>query len=292
MEIPADSTLHSGTTQHEEALLLTRFYSLEQLESLVQIHYVKGIANRFNTAGSKSEVRLTYRAGDREVISSLQSGISEDDFLRAKQGYVWDQFMLGLRCPFAVVNRGKLKCIESLGRRRPWEFGKGDVAFYDLAETMVKNIRDEDRIHMSADDLSDKGYLNTFNHVTAQALMTSLFSESIADFVADVHERHNLPEMITGNFTDHQLHDLKDGPVDNYIDMINNEWGQELGKVLAAKYSINRDTHWTPELLANYLNDNQSYYSWVFRVGFKPFQPTDELVMRFEKKLNIVLAYR
>jgi hypothetical protein len=289
MDLPTDSITYTNT-QHGAALLLTRFYSLPQLDSLVHIQYVKGIPNKFLAAAIKSEVRLTYHVGSREVISSLQAGISEDDFLRAKNGYVWDQVMLGLGCPFAVVNRGKLKCIESLGRRRPWEYGKGDVAFYDLAETMVKNILEVDREIMSTDDLSDKGYLNTFNHVTAQALMTSLFSEDVADFVADVHERHNLPEMITGNFTEHQLNDLKDGPVDNYIDMINNEWGQELGKELGIKYSINSNTHWTPELLANYLNDNQSYYSWTFRIGFKPFKSTDEVIIRFAKKMNTVLT--
>jgi hypothetical protein len=33
---------------------------------------------------------------------------------------------------------------ENLGRRRPPIFGKGDAAFYDFAETMVKHIREED----------------------------------------------------------------------------------------------------------------------------------------------------
>ena len=93
------------------------------------------------------------------------------------------------------INRKNLWVVENLGRRRPWDFGKGDVAFYDLAEAMVKNIRDEDRLTMTEKDLGEKGYLNTFNHLTAQAIMTSLFSERLADFVADVHERHNMPDF-------------------------------------------------------------------------------------------------
>jgi hypothetical protein len=122
--------------------------------------------------------------------------------------------------------------------------------------------------------------------------MTSIFSEDLADFVADVHERHNLPELISGIFTPHQLNDLKDGPVDNYLDLINNEWGQELGKTLRAKYNLCRNTQWTPELLANYLNDIQSYYSWTFWIGFKPFRPDDEMVVRFAGKINKVLSSR
>ena len=74
-----------------------------------------------------------------------------------------------------------------------------------------------------------------------------------------------------------------------YIDIINNEWGQELGKALRIKYKIDQDTEWTPDLLASYLNDVQSYYSWVFQIGFEPFRASDEIVIRFSRKTNTVL---
>ena len=167
-------------------------------------------------------------------------------------------------------------------------FGEGDLAFYDLAETMVYNISDDDLTLMPSEDLSEKGYLNTFNHITAQAFITSIYSEEIADFVADVHERYHHPELITGDFTDDLRSDLENGPVDNYIDLLNNEWGQELGKQLKEKYHLTRHTYWTPELLADYLNDVQDYYSWAFQIGFKPFKSTDEKVIRFSKKINSV----
>ena len=92
--------------------------------------------------------------------------------------------------------------------------------------------------------------------------------------------------MITGKFPEEEIKDLEEGPVDNYVDLINNEWGQELGKQLKKKYNINRETYWTPELLANYLNDIQSYYSWAFQIGFKPFRPEDEVIQRFSNKVN------
>jgi hypothetical protein len=275
-------------TNVREALLLTRYNSLAALEEVVQITYVKGRPWSLSAPGRKSEVRLTCRSGNREVVSVLKSGVSEDDFLLARKGSVLDRLKLGLRSPYAVVNRKNLERIENLGRRKPWFFGKGDVAFYDLAEIMVKNIVEQDTLLMSAEDLSEKGYQNTFNHITAQALMTSMFSERLADFVADVHERHNMPELITGIFTEAQLTDLKDGPTDNYLDLINNEWGQELGKQLSKKYSISRFTYWTPELMANYLNDIQAYYSWAFQIGFKPFRTSDEIVYRFAAKINKV----
>ena len=80
--------------------------------------------------------------------------------------------------------------------------------------------------------------------------------------------------------------------MDNYVDLINNEWGQELGKQLKEKYNIDRETNWTPELLANYLNDLQSYYSWAFQIGFEPFRPEDDVVRRFSDKINIVMQGR
>jgi len=83
--------------------------------------------------------------------------------------------------------------------------------------------------------------------------------------------------------------DLGEGPVDNYVDLINNEWGQKLGRQLKEKYNINRITYWTPELMTNYLNDLQDYYGWAFQIGFKPFRPEDEQVRKFSKKINYVL---
>lgn len=270
------------------ALLLTCFNSFPQFKSAVELEYIK-VHPVFSNI-TEPQVRLTYECGDRKVTSVLKDGVCETDFTRARDGYFWDKISIALRSPYALMHRRQLKSIESLGRKRPWVFGKGDVAFYHLAEAMVHHISEQDRVDMTIANLSEKGYLNTFNHITAQAFMTSIFSEKIADFVADVHERAKMPELITGVFTENQIKDLENGPVDNYLDMINNEWGQELGKILRIKYSIGPGTHWTPTLLADYLNDIQSYHSWAFQIGFRPFKPTDEIVIRFAGKLNKVLT--
>ena len=282
----------SGTdsiTNQGEALLLTRFRSLEALERVVQIEYV-GDNTGASIGRGKARVILTHQYEGRSVTSILSEGISQADFSKASYGNIWDKLGVAVRCPFAVWYRKELLAIENLGRRRPWIFGKGDVAFYDLAEMMVSHIVDEDVVTMPAEDLSEKGYLNTFNHITAQALMTSIFAERLADFVADVHERFNMPELIYGNFTEAQLADLETGPVDNYLDIINNEWGQELGKALQTKFNLSRKTTWTPALLASYLNEIQAHQSWAFQIGFAPFKATDEKVILFARKINRVLA--
>jgi len=295
--IPEQTTIHTDSLALVErankagngALLLTRFKTLTELREVVEIKYAKDMPDSAASKTGKYQVSLHYKSGGSEVTSILKSGISQSDFLNAQRGNLWDRLMLGIKTPYAVMNRKNLESIENLGRRRPWVFGKGDVAFYDIAETMVRQISYEDLMSIPGEDLSEKGYLNTFNHITAQAFMTSVFSERLADFVADVHELYNMPELVTGHFTDDQLSNLETGPVDNYIDMINNEWGQELGKVLRQKYGIYRLTYWTPELLKNYLNDILSYNSWAFQIGFQPFRDTDEIVIQFANKMNKVI---
>lgn len=272
------------------ALLLTRFKSLEEFKEVITIQYATDFSDSSRNEFGKPEVKLEYSSGGVVITSVLKAGISQADFLKVRNGSLWGKILLGLKCPYALMHKRELTGIEHLSRRRPPLFGKGDVAFYDLAETMVNQISDEDLLNMSCEDISEKGYLNTFNHITAQAFMTSIFSEQLADFIADVHELYNMPALINGDFTEEQLADFENGPVDNYLDMINNEWGQELGKVLSKKYGIDRHTLWTPQLLRDYLNDIQLYHSGAFQIGFKPFRTNDGVVIQFAAKINTVLA--
>ncbi len=226
----------------------------------------------------------------RRVTAVLSTGISQGDISKARyEGTVWERFAILFRCPYAVMNRTDLERIYTLSRWRP---EKGDLAFFDIAKSSADNINTPDLAFRNARDSTEKGFLNSFNHITAQAFITSCFSEDLADFIADSHERYRHPELITGKFTEEQISDLDEGPVDNYVDLINNEWGQEIGKQLKEKYQINRQTNWTPELLANYLNDLQSYYSWAFQIGFEPFRPEDEEVLSFSNKIVEVMKGR
>ena len=262
------------------ALLTTRFKSFEELKKIIDIEYSSFI---------NSSVTITYSHEGQKISSTLKSGIKESDILKTRDGSFLDKVWLSLRSPYFVTHRNDLMRVYILSRRRHKIFGAGDVAFYDLAETMKNHIDEVNLVSIDSLDLTEKGFINTFNHINAQAFMTSIFSEDLADFIADTHERTNLPELVTGDFTEEQLADIKNGPTDNYIDIINNEWGQELGKLLQKKYNISRATIWTPELLANYLNDMQSYYSGILEIGFRPFRVEDEIVVKFSKKINRVI---
>ena len=277
----------SGHSQEDQsdlpfkgALVSTHFSSLEELKSIVKIEYF---------SDGSPFARLTHSSDGGAVTSVLESGVTESHFIRAQKGGFRERASLGLKSPYSVMNRADLKRTLFLARKRFDIFGEGDVAFYNIAQQMVSNITTRDSMAIPLKDFSEKGYLNTFNHITAQALLTTLFSEELADFIADVHERDRLPALITGKFTKEQIEDLDNGPVDNYVDIINNEWGQELGKRLQKKYDINRSTKWTAEFLTQYLNDVQNYYSYTFQMGFEPFRPTDEVIKRYSSKIQVVM---
>lgn len=262
------------------ALLLSRFDSLEQFCRVVRVEHFE--------YRNKPWLRLTHYSGVDSTVATITSGVSELDLYNARAGNFGDKLKAGLISPYAVVHRNNLERAELMARRRYSVFGEGAQAFYDLAVGMVSNIIDEDKMELSERDLDEKGFINTFNHITAQAFVTSIFNERLADFIADMHERYKIPEMITGYFSEEQIADIENGAVDNYLDIINNEWGQELGKDLKEKYLIDEHTCWTPALLANYLNDIQAYHGWAFSIAFEPFRASDRLVIRFVEKLNFL----
>ncbi|MFN0216700.1 MAG: hypothetical protein ACKVT2_20775, partial [Saprospiraceae bacterium] len=263
------------------ALLGTRFPSFDSLKSVIRIEYGDGF------------VFVSHCSNGQVVTSILEAGTSQGDMAKASaSGAFKNQLSLIVDCPYAVINRNDLKRIYTLSRWRPDWLGEGDVAFFDLAKSCVGNINTPDIAFKTVRDTTEKGYLNSFNHITAQAFITSCFSEEMADFIADSHERFRHPELITGNFSPEQIADLEEGPLDNYVDIVNNEWGQEIGKQLKEKYGISRETSWTPELLADYLNDLQGYFSWAFQIGFEPFRPEDREVFRFANKINLIMKGR
>ena len=285
-----DTTIDtSGFRLVRGALLGSRFKTLDELKSVVQIEYFNSKTVTDSTVHSDSKVSITHFSNGKKIISVLASGISQGDFRKAKDGTFWDKISMLVHSPYAVRNRKYLEKAFLLSRRMTDLFGEGDPAFYDLAQATLKNINTPDLAFINPRDSTEKGYINTFNHMTAQAFITSIFSEELADFIGDSHERYFHPELITGKFPEKEILDLGEGPVDNYVDLINNEWGQELGKVLKEKYHITQNTFWSPELLTNYLNDVQSYYSWALQIGFRPFNSDDEIVNRFSDKLNLVL---
>ena len=57
-----------------EALLLTRFRSLDQFRQVVDVKYLHDLIDTNASKPGKEQVRLTYRSGDRQVIAVDEGG--------------------------------------------------------------------------------------------------------------------------------------------------------------------------------------------------------------------------
>ncbi|MEO6190687.1 MAG: hypothetical protein ABIO44_10345 [Saprospiraceae bacterium] len=272
-----------------KALMSSRFKNLEQLKTILTIEYDRDYLKLDSSECQNSMVTLSYISNGEKIIRALTSGVKQNELLLLPKANLYTQSRFVLSYPNHVRQRRELELIYLLSRRMGEIFGSGDKAFYDIAEASSHHINMPNLAYQNAQDSSEKGYLNTFNHVTAQAIMTSFFSEDLADIIVDLHEINSMPELTNGRFSESQLIDLNNNPVDNYIDIINNEVGQKIGLRLKEKFKLNEKSICTPVLLATYLNDIQSYYIWALEIGMNNFRPTDELIIRFSNKLNKLL---
>lgn len=263
-------------------MLASRFQDLDDFQKSVKIDY----ADR----NGQNTVTLTLKKHESSLTSILVSGINQGDLITAKDSSLNHKAKVVLQSPYSVRIRERLNKCYLLARRRPDYFGPGDIAFYDFAESLQKKITKTSSAFQNYRDSSEKGYINTFNHVTAQMLITIIYDEKTADHIADLHELYHMPELTSGEFSDAQLSDTLNYPVDNYIDMINNEIGQELGKALKRKYEISQTTKWNDEILCNMMNDLVDYYTYSFGNHMERFDPEDELIKKFSQKINMVIT--
>ncbi len=269
------------------ALLTTRFKSLVHFKKVVSVSYDTVDCNL--DTNCYSAVHLSYLSNGERISRTMTSGINQGDLIRIQSEGYGNKLKFLIANPYAMRERKALEMAYILSRRRADIFGSKDVAFYDLAETSLRHINTPQLAFLSVQDSLEKGYLNTFNHITAQALITSFFSEELADLIGELHERYYMPQLTTGKFSEAQLKDTINNPVDNYVDIINNEIGQKIGNALKKKYQIRANTICTPELLAAYLNDVQCYYSWALGIGMDHFRATDAVITKLSKKINALL---
>ena len=270
-------------------LLSTRFKNLEHFKKCASIIYYKDYTKLDSIECLQSIVDVCYISNGEKIIRRMNSGLDQKEVMNLEKADNFTRTGFVLSNPDIIRQRKELEKAYILARRKPVMFGPGDISFYDLAEASFKHINTPDLAFQNPRDSTEKGYINTFNHITAQAIITSFFSEELADLIADLHERNNMPEITSGRFSKKQLQDTFNSPEDNYVDIINNEIGQKIGLKLKDKYKLNDDTVFTPQLLASYLNEIQTYYMWSLEIGLDNFRATDEMLIKFSSKINRIL---
>lgn len=266
-------------------LLASSFNDSRLFSERVAIQFDSIKDDKLGRAGDES-ITLSYNSNGDTIICTLSRGVSQNDIIKVRDGSITDKIIFSLEKPQVVSSRIDLNKIYKLARRRPTLFGEGDVAFYDLAEMMVKNMRKDSTDSQYSVHFSEYGYINTYNHVVAQALITIIYSDAIADSIACYHERIRSDELISP--LKHE--ELSQMHIDNYVDIINNEIGQRLGLAISNFLLVNRHDEWNPQKLSKVLNLLQSYFSRHFHTSFEPFRPNQREIIRFTQKINIVNA--
>lgn len=272
-----------------KALLSSRFKNLAQLKNVISIQYANKYTKSDSNSCLNSLVTLCYVSNNENIIRKMSSGVSQNELLKLQNSNYLNKTIFALKNLSIISHRKELEKVYILARRKIEVFGPGDVSFYDLALASFRHINTPNLAYLNTRDSSEKGFINTFNHVTAQALITYLFSESLADLIGDLHERNNMPEITSGKFSERQLKDSLNNPEDNYIDIINNEIGQRIGLSLKKKFNLSENLKFTPIMLTEILNDIQCYYMWALEIGLDNFRPSDDIVIKFSNKINFIL---
>ena len=120
-------------------------------------------------------------------------------------------------------------------------------------------------------------------HVFGQAVITTVYGRAAADYAGDIHERDQ-PSLITGKFKPGEERQA----IDNYSDMINNLYGQDIGERVSKTLGVSSSTVWTPALTAKYVNAIQAEIAKEMGWKMTPFSAKDPEIVKFSALLNEV----
>jgi hypothetical protein len=122
----------------------------------------------------------------------------------------------------------------------------------------------------------------TASHVTGQALITTLYGAATADEIGDMHERGQ-GSLMSGDIPQNEQKQA----IDNYADLINNEFGQMWGSQIQEELGITSSTTWTPELTSSFLNSLQGKIGESMGIEFnKQFTKDDQFVKDYTNFIN------
>lgn len=245
----------------QEPLLATDYKTLAQLKKKVTITYV---SEKRTEEWTYYSVTLVHKYKNTVLTHTLNNtGFTNDElktFVGKVELCIQDPFMCSI---LNSINNMSYRAENSM-----------KMAFGDMPDKMIGNLKNKPK---DAAALS-----NTMLHVTGQALITAIWGAGVADVVGDMHERDQ-KSLMTGDIKDTELKQA----IDNYCDLVNNEFGQLWGKEIADKLKIGPHTTWTDELTANFLNELQDKFKESLNLKFdKKFSKDDQFVKDYTKFIN------
>jgi len=257
-----------GAGSGPRPLLASNYKTLDDLKKDVAIEYGDGY--------------VMVRHGGRENYLKM-STFTQKEVTEARDA--WDKGdkskagkLLGKNLSLAwdlKDNEDAMHGIFTLGQKNP-----EGVTLNTVAKAMLGNLKG----NASKSAGEQEALKSMFLHVHGQALITSLWGSQVADISGDIHERDQ-EALITGKFEGMSSQQMN-GVIDNYVDLVNNMYGQDLGERLKDQFKITKETKWTDQLTADYFTAVQDYLGETHGLTFKNFDTNSKEVKAFTRLLN------
>jgi RHS repeat-associated protein len=244
-----------------EPLVASDFETLSQLKKNLKLEYC------YDVVDSKEVYQVT--------VSQNFWGIHQQHILTENGGPKQTELeTFWGKASYAASHPGNALVLNKINNLSLRKNNDQKMAFQDIANTLKANLSKGEA----------RGTIdNTFLHVAGQSFITTLFGEGYADLSGDIHERDH-KSLLTGNI---QAGVDTQKAIDNYSDIINNQWGQRWGEAISKDLGITKDTEWTNDLTSKYLNALQDKISKGMGVKFdKSFKESDNFVKKTTEFIN------
>jgi RHS repeat-associated protein len=259
------------------------------------------IANDYrDLAALKKSVDITYTPSGRFSSASVavsdkakasigtntlsESNPGQAQLKKAAAGDWGDKLSFAASNPRAALYRNDLEKIEKLAFVKKNSSG---TALGHIADEMVGHLATKPSgptVMIGKDKVTMvDATKNMVLHVFGQAVITTLLGRGAADYAGDLHERDQ-PSLISGKIAKTEERQA----IDNYSDMVNNLYGQDIGERVSAKLGITSSTVWNAKLTAKYLNAVEDAIAKEMGWKMTPFSAGDAEVKKFTSLLNEV----
>jgi len=174
-------------------------------------------------------IRHTFELNTTLIYFST-GGVSTQEIAEASKKSKIYQYWFGIKHPQVVYYKNQIK--GSLLLMKNFD---GPTGFHNQFGKGLTGISKEKALD----------YKNTFRHIAGQALLTIVYGSDFADFIGDAHERDD--NGYEGN------------RIDAITDLINNPYGQRVGKALSEKYDFTNPDNITAKNVASFLTEVSEY---------------------------------
>ncbi len=274
----ADSPVTMTDPDGRRPLIANEFKDIAALRKAVDIKYTP---RRFTSA----YVSVTDKAKKSKGTNELsEGGVGQADLKKAAAGDLADKIGFGLGNPSVVWHKSELEGIEKLSYVAK---NTSHTALMKISDAMYTHIAKPSAgptYFIGKDKVDMPGATrNMLLHVFGQAVITTVYGRSAADFAGDIHERDQ-PSLITGKIGATEERQA----IDNYSDMINNLYGQDIGERVSKTLGVSSSTVWTPAMTAKYVNAIQAEIATEMSWKMTPFSAKAAEIARFSALLNEV----